>query len=76
MNPELNILNRLQSAYPRGLRENILNSDLRVEGNGLSMTDMRRHCRNLEARKQVTIVEAQDYTLITITPDGLARLAE
>jgi hypothetical protein len=40
------------------------------------MTDMRRHCRNLEARKQVTIVEAQDYTLITITPDGLARLAE
>ena len=76
MNPELLILEALQSSYPRGLRENILNSDLRVNGTPMSLTDQQRHCRNIENKGQVTIVEAQDYTLITITPSGLARLAE
>jgi hypothetical protein len=75
MNPELIILESLQSSYPRGLRENILNSDMRVAGNAMSLSDQERHCRNLNSKKQITIIKGEDYTLITITPDGLARLS-
>lgn len=76
MNPELQILEALQSSYPRGLREDVLNADLGNKGYKMSRTDQERHCRNLEDKKQVTIIKGQDYTLIKITPDGLARLAE
>ncbi len=76
MSPELNILEVLQTCYPRGLRAVVLNSDLRVRGTPLSLTDQERHCRNLESKGQVSIVEGEDYTLIKIKPDGLARLAE
>ena len=76
MNPELVILNALQPCYPRGLRPDALNATLRIGGNSMSLTDQDRHCRNLEAKGQATIVKGQDYSLIKITPDGLARLAE
>jgi hypothetical protein len=76
MNPELQILEQLQSSYPRGLREAVLNADLRNAGNAMSLSDQARHCRNLESKKQITITTGEDYTLIKITPDGLARLAE
>jgi len=76
MNPELIILEALQSSYPRGLRRDVLNADMRVSGNKLSLTDQDRHCKNLESKGQVAVIDAQDYTLIKITPDGLARLAE
>lgn len=76
MNPELHVLEALQSSYPRGLREDVLNADLRNAGRAMSLSDQARHCRNLESKKQVTIITGQDYTLIKITPDGLARLAE
>lgn len=76
MNPELIILEALQSSYPRGLRRDVLNAEMRVAGNRMFLADQDRHCRNLEAKGQVTIVAAQDYVLIKITPDGLARLAE
>ena len=76
MNPELAILEALQPCYPRGLRHDTLNATLRIGGHGMSRTDQERHCRNLEAKGQVTIVAGQDYTHIKITPDGLARLAE
>lgn len=76
MNPELHILSQLQSSYPRGLREDVLNADLHNAGRKMSLTDQARHCRNLESRGQVIIIEGQDSTRITITPDGLARLAE
>ncbi len=76
MNPELTILRALQPNYPRGLRENILKNEVPNYGPELSLTDLRRHCKNLEERGHVTIVDGQDYKLIKITPDGLARLAE
>lgn len=76
MNPELTILRTLQPNYPRGLREPVLNAELPNYGEGQSLTDMRRHCKNLEKKGHVTVVDGQDYTLIKITPDGLARLAE
>lgn len=76
MNPELIILQSLQSVYPRGLHHDVLNADMRVSGRNISLTDQDRHCRNLEAKGQVTVITAQDYTFIKITPDGLARLAE
>ena len=76
MNPELHVLEALQSSYPRGLREDVLNADLRNVGRAMSLTDQKRHCRNLESKKQVTIVEGQDHDTIKITPDGLHRLAE
>lgn len=76
MNPELTILQTLQPNYPRGLRENVLLNELPNYGKALSLTDLRRHGKNLEARGHITITEAQDFTLFKITPDGLARLAE
>ena len=76
MNPELIILNALQPCYPRGLRPDALNATLRIGGNKISLTDQDRHCRNLEAAGHLIIVAGQDYTLIKITPDGIARLAE
>lgn len=76
MNPELTILRTLQPNYPRGLRENILKCEVPNYGAELSLTDLRRHCGNLESKGQVTIITAEDYTLVKITPDGLARLSE
>ena len=76
MNPELFILEALQSSYPRGLRVEVLNSDLRSSGRDISLTEQHRHCRNLERKAQVTIISGQDHTYIKITPDGLGRLAE
>ena len=76
MNPELHILEALQSTYPRGYRPDVLNAELRIRGTPMSLTDQERHCRNLESKKHVTLVSGQDYQLIKITPDGLSRLAE
>lgn len=76
MNPELTILRTLQPNYPRGLRENVLKCEVPNYGGAISLTDLRRHCGNLESKGQVTIINAEDYTLIKITPDGLARLSE
>ncbi len=76
MNPELYILEVLQSSYPRGLRVGVLNEDLYNAGRQISLTEQHRHCRNLERKGQVTIISGQDHTYIKITPDGLARLAE
>ena len=76
MNPELTILRTLQPNYPRGLRENVLKCELPNYGEELSLTDLQRHCGNLESKHQVTVIKGEDYTLIKITPDGLARLSE
>ena len=76
MNPELTILRTLEPNYPRGLRESVLKAELPNYGDALSLTDLRRHAKTLESKGQVTITDAQDYTLIKITPDGIARLAE
>lgn len=76
MNPELHILEALQSTYPRGYRPDVLNAELRTRGTPMSLTDQERHCRNLNSKHQVTIVSGQDFQLIKITPDGLSRLAE
>jgi len=76
MTPELTILRTLQPNYPRGLRENVLKCEVPNYGPELSLTDLRRHCGNLESRGQVTITQGEDYTLVKITPDGLARLSE
>ncbi len=76
MNPELYILDALQSSYPRGLRVEVLNGDLNDSGRRISLTEQHRHCRNLERKGQVTIISGQDHTYIKITPDGLGRLAE
>lgn len=76
MNPELTILRALQPCHPRGLRENVLKNEVPNHGDALSLTDLRRHCGNLETKKQITIVGGEDFTLIKITADGLSRLAE
>jgi hypothetical protein len=76
MTPERTILETLQPNYPRGLRENVLKNEVPNYGQELSLTDLRRHCKNLEAKGQVTVIQGEDYTLIKITPDGLARLSE
>ena len=76
MNPELHILEALRPCYPRGLREPVLNAELRVRGTRMSLTDQRRHCSSLESKGHVTVVEAEDFTLIKITAEGLARIAE
>jgi hypothetical protein len=76
MNPELTILRTLQPNYPRGLRENVLKNEVPNYGAALSLTDLIRHCGNLESKGQITITQGEDYKLIKITPDGLARLSE
>jgi hypothetical protein len=76
MNPELNILTALEPCHPRGLREGVLNSELRVRGTRMSLTDQRRHCESLEAKGHVTVTATEDFTLIKITAEGLARIAE
>lgn len=76
MNPELTILRTLQPNYPRGLRENVLKHELPGYGEAQSLTDMRRHCQNLEDQGHVVIIKDKDFTLIKITPEGLARLAQ
>ena len=76
MNPELSILVALKPCHPRGLREPVLNSELRVRGTAMSLTDMQRHCATLESKGHVTVVSTEDFTLIKITAEGLARIAE
>lgn len=76
MNPELSILEALKPCHPRGLRESVLNSELRVRGTAMSLSDQKRHCGTLESKGHVTITATEDFTLIKITAEGLARLAE
>jgi hypothetical protein len=76
MNPERTILETLQPCHPRGLRETVLKSEVSNYGAPTSLTDLRRHCRNLEHKGHITITETEDFTLIKITAEGLARLAE
>jgi hypothetical protein len=76
MNPELTILRALQPCHPRGLRENVLRMELPNYGGGLSLTDLKRHCTMLEAKGHVTVTATEDFTLIKITAEGLARIAE
>jgi hypothetical protein len=76
MNPELTILSALQPCHPRGLREPVLKNAVPNYGDALSLSDLRRHCANLEAKGHVTITATEDFTLIKITAEGLARLAE
>jgi hypothetical protein len=76
MNPEREILEALQPCHPRGLRMVVLQAELRVRGTAQSFSDLERHCRNLEAKGQVTVTTTEDFTLIKITAEGLARLAE
>lgn len=76
MNPELSILEALKPCHPRGLREPVLNSELRVRGTPMSLSDQRRHCETLETKAHVTVTKTEDFTLIKITAEGLARLAE
>ena len=42
----------------------------------MSLTDQKRHCGTLESKGHVTVTETEDFTLIKITAEGLARLAE
>ena len=42
----------------------------------MSLTDLKRHCEGLETKGHVTIVDTEDFTLIKITAEGLARIAE
>jgi hypothetical protein len=76
MTPELHILEALRPCYPRGLREPILSSELRLRGTPMSLTDQRRHCGSLESAGEVTIIATKDFKLIKITAEGLARIAE
>jgi hypothetical protein len=76
MNPELEILEALKPCHPRGLREPVLSSELRVRGSQMSLTDLKRHCGNLESKGDVVVITTEDFTLIKITAEGLARIAE
>lgn len=76
MTPEREILDGLSCCYPRGLREPVLAAELKLRGAAMSLTDLRRHCRNLEHKGHLTITETEDFTLIKITAEGLARIAE
>ena len=76
MNPELSILDALAPAHPRGHREPVLSAELRLRGTPMSLTDQRRHCAALESKGHVTIIATEDFTLLKITAEGLARLAE
>lgn len=76
MNPELNILAALAPCHPRGLREPVLHSELRVRGTPESLSDLRRHCDALETKGHVIITRTEDFTLIKISAEGLARIAE
>jgi hypothetical protein len=42
----------------------------------MSLTDLKRHCTSLESNGHVTVVNMEDFTLIKITAEGLARIAE
>jgi hypothetical protein len=76
MSPELHILAALEPCHPRGLREPVLHSELRVRGTAMSLTDLKRHCASLESKGHVAVVAMEDFTLIKITAEGLARIAE
>lgn len=76
MKLERYILEALSLVHPRMLAENVLLSDLKIEGLQISLTDLRGHLGRLESKKQVTVVTGEDATRIKITPDGLARLSE
>jgi hypothetical protein len=76
MNPERSILDCLAPCHPRGLRETVLQADLKLRGTPMSLTDQRRHCASLESKGQVTIIANEDFTLIKATAEGLARIAE
>lgn len=75
-NPERDILEALAPCYPRGLREVVLVSELRVRGTPQSASEMQGHCKELAAKGQITVTAAEDYTLVKITAEGRARLEE
>jgi hypothetical protein len=76
MNEERAILETLTPCHPRGLRERALLGEVANYGAKLSLTDLRRHVTALEAKSHVLVVATEDFTLIKITAEGLARISE
>lgn len=73
---ELTILNELESAHPRLLKRTTLQASVQLAVDGFTKTAFDRHMVKLEEKSQIRIHAGEDVQRVSITAEGLNRLAE
>ncbi len=73
---ELTILTTLESAHPRLLKRTVLQAEVSLVTDRFTKTAFDRHLVVLEQKGQIRIQAGEDVERVSITADGLNRLAE
>lgn len=73
---EIPILTELESAHPRLLKRTTLKAGVQLAVDGFTKTAFDRHLVVLEGKGQIRIHAGEDVERVSITADGLNRLAE
>lgn len=73
---ELEILTELESAHPRLLKRTTLAATVRLAVDGYTLTGFDRALVVLEGKRQIRIHAGEDVQRVSITAEGLNRLAE
>ncbi len=73
---ELTILASLETAHPRLLKRAVLQAEVSLVTDRFTKTAFDRHLVVLEQKGQIRIHGGEDVERVSITADGLNRLAE
>ncbi len=73
---ELTILTTLESAHPRLLKRTVLQAEISLVTDRFTKTAFDRTLVVLEEKGQIRIHAGEDVERVSITADGLNRLAE
>ena len=73
---ELAILTELESAHPRLLKRTVLQAEVSLVTDGFTKTAFDRAMVVLEQKDQIRIQAGEDVQRVSITAEGLNRLAD
>jgi hypothetical protein len=73
---EIPILTELESAHPRLLKRTTLEAGVRIATDGFTKTAFDRALVTLEDKGQIRIQAGEDVQRVSITAEGLNRLAD
>jgi hypothetical protein len=73
---ELAILTELESAHPRLLKRTVLQAEVSLVTDGFTKTAFDRAMVVLEQKGQIRIQAGEDVQRVSITAEGLNRLAD
>lgn len=73
---ELAILTELESAHPRLLKRTVLQAEVSLVTDGFTKTAFDRALVVLEQKGQIRIQAGEDVQRVSITAEGLNRLAD